>query len=678
MPIDHADGQTAAAGFRSPIDFGRDVCANLEAAERREWLVTNGIGGFASGTVAGILTRRYHGLLVAALKLPLGRTLLVAKVDELAEYGGKTIALGANRWVGGAIDPRGYEFIDRFHLEGTTPVWTFSFDDASLEKRVWMEHGANTTYVTYRLARASGHLRLTLKALVNYRDFHATTRGGDWRMDVQPVERGVRVVAFPGATPFYLFSPQAESEATHVWYRNYDLAIERSRGLEDQEDHLHAANFSVELEPGGSVSLVFSTEPAVELGAAAAMKRRIDRERELFDCWNAAHPALAESTPAWVKQLVLAADQFIVARPIAQNPNARSVIAGYPWFGDWGRDTMVSLPGLTLATGRAEIAREILRTFAQFADQGMLPNFFPEAGVAPEFNTVDAALWFVEAVSQYYASTRDTATLRALYPVLKEIIAQYVRGTRFHIHVDRADGLLYAGEPGVALTWMDARVNGQPVTPRIGKPVEANALWFNALLTMARLARSLKKASTYYESMAARAHEGFQRFWNIETQYCYDVLDGPQGSDASLRPNQILAVSLAEGLLPLEQRRAVVDACERELLTPRGLRSLAPGQPGYRGRHSGPPRERDAGYHQGTVWAWLLGPFVQAHLRVYNNLARAAAFLDPLACAIAETGLGTLGEIFDADPPFSARGCIAQAWSVAEALRAWIICTTAG
>jgi predicted glycogen debranching enzyme len=672
--MDYGDRELDRVGFRSPIDFGRDICANLAAAETREWLVTNRIGGFAAGTVAGLLTRRYHGLLVAALKPPLGRTLLVTKIDEIAEYAGKSFPLGANRWAGGAIDPRGFEYVERFHLEGTTPVWTFALDDALLEKRIGMEQGANTTYVSYQLLRASSAVRLALKVLINYRDFHGSTHAGGWRMDVQPVERGLRVVAFPGATPLYLLSPNASAEAAHDWYRNYDLALERYRGLEDCEDHLHAATFHATLDPGERVALVFSTESAAELDEKKALGKRIKHERSLLARWNSAQPSLKKTTPPWVRQLVLAADQFIVARPSAQNPQARTVIAGYPWFGDWGRDTMIALPGLTLVTGRPEISKDILRTFAGFVDGGMLPNTFPEGGEAPQFNTVDAALWYLEAVRQYLAATRDTKTLRELFPVLAGIIHQYAQGTRYNIRADPADGLLYAGDSGVALTWMDAKVGDWVVTPRIGKPVDVNALWFSALLSMARFARSLKKNSSEYESMALRAREGFRRFWNAATQCCFDVLDGPGGNDARLRPNQLLSVSLSERLLSEDQRRAVVDACERELLTPRGLRSLSPNDPAYRGHYGGPPPERDAAYHQGTIWGWLLGPFVQAHLQVYKDRRRAAAFLEPAAQAILEFGLGTVGEIFDGDPPFAPRGCIAQAWTVGELLRAWVAC----
>ncbi|HEV2352466.1 MAG TPA: amylo-alpha-1,6-glucosidase [Terriglobia bacterium] len=650
------------------------MCANLATSEAREWLITNGIGGFAAGTMAGLLTRRYHGLLVAALKPPLGRTLLVTKIDEVAEYEGKTFVLGANRWAGGAVDPRGYEFIERFHLEGTTPVWTYALDGALLEKRVWMEQGANTTYVSYRLVRSPGALHLASKVLINYRDFHSCTHAGDWRMDVQPVDHGLRVIAFPGATPFYLLSSQATAESVHDWYRNYDLAVERYRGLEACEDHLHAATFGATLAPGDGVTLVLSTESAPHVDSSSAFGRRLQHERSLLVRWDSAQPSLKKSTPPWALQLVLAADQFIVARPNAQNPRARTVIAGYPWFGDWGRDTMIALPGLTLITGRSEISKDILRTFARFVDRGMMPNTFPEGGEPPHFNTVDAALWYFEAARQYFAATRDSAMLRELFPILAEIISQYTKGTRFNIHADPADGLLYAGESGVALTWMDAKVGDWVVTPRVGKPVDVNALWFGALLTMARLARSQKKNSSEYESMALRAREGFRRFWNATSQCCFDVLDGPEGNDARFRPNQILAVSLSERLLSAEQRRAVVDACERELLTPSGLRSLSPRDPQYRGHYGGPPHERDAAYHQGTVWGWLLGPFVLAHLQVYQDRARAAAFLEPAAQAILEFGLGTVGEIFDGDAPFAPRGCIAQAWTVGELLRAWVAC----
>jgi predicted glycogen debranching enzyme len=347
------------------------------------------------------------------------------------------------------------------------------------------------------------------------------------------------------------------------------------------------------------------------------------------------------------------------------------VIAGYPWFGDWGRDTMISLPGLTLVTGRFDIARSILTTFARYLDRGMLPNRLPEAGRAPEYNTVDAALWYVEAVRAYDHARGDDRTLRELFPVLEEIFSWYAKGTRYRIGIDSADGLLAAGEPGVQLTWMDAKVGDWVVTPRTGKPVEVNALWYNATRAMAGFARRLGRSPRPYEALADRAHSGFARFWNTSTGYCYDVVDGPQGHDASLRPNQLLAVSLPESPLTNEQQRAVVDVCARRLLTSHGLRSLDPNHPDYVGRYVGDVKRRDAAYHQGTVWGWLLGPFVLAHLRVHRDPAVAASFLEPMAQHLAAGGVGSLSEIFDGDPPFAPRGCIAQAWTVAEVLRAW-------
>jgi predicted glycogen debranching enzyme len=347
------------------------------------------------------------------------------------------------------------------------------------------------------------------------------------------------------------------------------------------------------------------------------------------------------------------------------------VIAGYHWFGDWGRDTMIALPGLTLATGRPQLARNILHTFGRFVDCGMLPNVFPDAGETPEYNTVDATLWYFEALRQYYVATADTELLRELFPKLSEIIEWHERGTRFGIRVDPNDGLLYAGQEGVQLTWMDAKVGDWVVTPRIGKPIEVNALWLNALVTMTRFARTLGLRTETYEFLAKCARDGFKRFWNESANYCFDVIDGPEPYDSSLRPNQILAVSLPECPLTAEQQLAVVDACARHLLTSYGLRSLAPGYPNYQGRYSGGPRERDGAYHQGSVWGWLLGPFVLAHLRVYGDPIRAAAFLEPVPNHLKTGGLGSASEIFDGDAPFTPRGCIAQAWTLAELLRAW-------
>jgi predicted glycogen debranching enzyme len=656
------------------LDFGREVCGNLANAEKREWLVTNGIGGYASGTIAGMLTRRYHGLLMAALQPPLGRTLLLTKIDETAEYdgiypnSGRYYPLHTNWWTSGDVDPKGYHSLNRFHLEGTTPVWTYGIANALLEKRIWMQPGANTTYIQYRLVRATGALTLDARTFVNYRDYHQTTIENDWDPDISPVENGLRLQIFDGAVPFYLLSDKAVFHPQFDWYEDFFLSVEEYRGQNDvEEDHIYAAQIRYTLQPGESLTLVASTEANPNLDGTTAYAVRRAYEQSLLDQAG----EFAASAPDSIRQLVLAADQFVVKRPTARDPNGRSLIAGYHWFSDWGRDTMIALPGLTLTTGRPTIAASILRTYAQFVDMGMIPNRFPDAGEKPEYNTVDATLWYFEAIRAYYAATGDQKLLRELFPVLKDILKWYERGTRYNIQMDKTDALINAGEEGVQLTWMDAKIGDWVVTDRIGKPVEINALWYNALRTMAEFARELSEPSGKFDALADRVRVGFGRFWNHSMGYCYDILDGPDGNDLSLRPNQLLAISLQHSPLTPAQQRSAVDACARHLLTAHGLRSLSADDDAYIGHYGGNQLERDGAYHQGTVWGWLIGPFVRAHLRVYNDPAQARSYLAPLLHHLSDHGVGSIGEIFDGDSPFTPRGCIAQAWSVAEVLRAW-------
>jgi predicted glycogen debranching enzyme len=655
------------------LDFGRDLCGDLRFSGEREWLVANGIGGYASGTVAGVLTRRYHGLLIAALQPPVERTLLLTKLDETATYDGHDYPLYADRWAGGTLEPAGFHHLERFHLEGTTPVWTFAVADALLEKRVWMQPGANTTYVRYDLSRGSDSLRLKIKAMVDHRDHHGNTHSEHQSRDltVEKVRHGLRITAGVGQAPMYLVSEGAAATLRHWWYQNYFLSLEEYRGLDAVDDNLYAGFFEATLEPGGSLTLVASTGARPNLDGAAAYAERQAYEKRLLEQAR----AHLDEIPPVVERLVLAAEQFVVQRSLPGgapgDQDGRSVVAGYPWFADWGRDTMISLPGLTLTTGRFDVAARILRTFGRFASKGMLPNRFPDEGQAPEYNTVDATLWYFEAIRAYYAVTHDNALLRDLFPILQEIVAWHRRGTRYQIHVDDADGLLYAGEPGVQLTWMDAKVRDWVVTARIGKPVEVNALWYNALCIMADLARLLGNPPDLYETLAEKTHAGFARFWNDEASCCYDVLDGPDGHDPALRPNQLLAVSLSHSPLSPEHQKGVVDACARYLLTSHGLRSLDPRHPDYKGQHGGDRRTRDTAYHQGTVWGWLIGPFVSAHLRVYRDPTLARSFLWPLIQELDTHCVGSLSEIFDGDPPFTPRGCIAQAWTVAEMLRVW-------
>jgi predicted glycogen debranching enzyme len=690
----HSQSADSRPFSEAEIQFGREICGDLPSAASREWLVTNGLGGFASGIVTGSATRRYHGILFAALHPPVGRTQLVAAVDEIAHYSGSDFSLATHQWAGGSVDPQGFRLIERFHLDGMNPVWTYALADALLEKRIWMRQGENTTYLQYTLVRASASLSLDLKVLVNYRDFHATTHAGDWHMRIDPIENGVVVTAFDGALPFYLKCANASCEIHSEWYRNSFFPAEQERGLDDREDHLFAASFNAELPVGESILLVCSTEANALLDAQTASAEQDNHHAKLFQFWQEAHSTpedrdagsegQLEDAPTWLWQLVLAADQFIVKRPLpatAGDPakaalpvetDGRSIIAGYHWFADWGRDTMIALPGLTLTTGRPEVARRILLAFARFVDGGMLPNNFPDAGGSPEYNTVDAALWYFEAVRQYFSVTQDAVTLQKLFPVLTSMIEAHVAGTRYNIHVDPADGLLYAGGPGLQLTWMDAKIGDWVVTPRTGKPVEINALWINALETMKQFAAILVRPSQRYDTLSAHAAASFPKFWNAERQCCFDVIDAPEiGADASLRPNQIFAVSLPFSPLTASQQKSVVEICAKQLLTSHGLRSLAPGENGYGGHYGGDSHARDSVYHQGTVWGWLLGPFALAHFRVYGDRAAALRILEPLGRRIHAYGLGTVGEIFDGDAPFAPRGCIAQGWTVAELLRAW-------
>jgi predicted glycogen debranching enzyme len=657
------------------VQFGREVCGELESAEAREWLVTNGLGGYASGTIAGTTTRRYHGLLVAALQPPVKRTVLVNGLDEIVRYRGTSFSLGTNRWKSGFVSPNGYLQIESFHLEGAKPVWRYALDDALLEKRVWMKQGENTTYVQYTLLRGTA-VDLDIKVLVNYRDFHTTTQNPSWTPTVEAVEGGLRVQAFEDAVPFYLRSASGSWTPRDEWYRSYFLPMELQRGLDDQEDRLYAAQFHGALRGGENVTLVVSTEQDTSLDAEQALVAQLNHEAKLFESWQTQWARrcaeAAEEVPSWFWQLVLASDQFVVKRQLQDEAEGRSIIAGYHWFNDWGRDTMIALPGLTIAMGRVEITRKILLSMTRYVDGGMLPNNFPETGGAPSYNTADAALWMFEAIRQYFEATQDLETIEQLFPILAEIVDAHVQGTRYDIKVDPVDALLYAGNGDVQLTWMDAKIGNWVVTPRTGKAVEVNALWINALHSMSNFARLLARPSEGYYRLAEKATRSFQKFWNAERQICFDVIDTPSGGkDSLLRPNQIFAVSLPVSPLTSTQQKAVVDIVAAKLLTSFGLRSLAPLEPGYRGQCAGGPRDRDSAYHQGTAWGWLLGPFALAHYRVYQDAALAQSFLDPLGKSILSGGLGSLGECSCGDVPFKSVGAIAQAWTVGEVVRAW-------
>ena len=651
------------------IRFGRSICGDLEQAERREWWLSNGLGAYAAGTVARTLTRCYHGLLIAPVYPPLGRWLTFAKADATLIDGERETPLFSNRWGGGVAHPQGHIHLESFQLQGRLPVWRYAVGEMIIEQRIWLEPRANTVYTAWRLdsPAANCELQLRVRLLINARDHHARMTPGGFAPQVSMAGEQLHV-ACPDSFALRFQATGGAFQPDWDWIENFDLPLERERGLPDRDANLCAGHALLTLRPGIWVGITASLHQTASADLDAALHRILEREAALLDRAQASGLANA---PDWIAQLALAADSFLFARPLPDWPDGESVIAGYPWFGDWGRDTMIALPGLTLTTGRADSARRILLTFARFVDQGMLPNVFPGAGETPDYNTVDATLWYFEAWRAYVEATDDKAALAEVFPVLADMIGWHVRGTRYRIGMDAADGLLYAGESGVQLTWMDAKVGDWVVTPRIGKPVEINALWHNALAIMADFAERLGQPVGRYAELAANVLRGFQRFVLPDGAGLADLLDGPTGDDFTLRPNQIFAVSLPHSPLDSATQCAVVQVCGRELLTSYGLRSLAHTYPDYRPHYRGGVWERDGSYHQGPVWGWLLGHYALAEYRVSGDATAAQARLTPIRDHLLDAGLGTISEIFDGAPPHIPRGAPAQAWSVACVLEAW-------
>ena len=656
----------------SAIRFSRAICGDLGQAERREWWIVNGRGGYAGGTIAGSLTRRYHGLLIAPVGSPLGRRLILAKADATVIAPERSYPLFTNRWKSGAISPAGHIRIGSFRLDYSVPVWTYEIGPHCIEARIWMEPGTHTTYTAWLLRPqpdAPEHaLSLRVTLLANNRDHHGTTVVGGFAPDIA-VEGERLLVTEGGSFSLTIRARGGTIVAKRDWCRDFALPLEAERGLDAIDNHLCVGEVTLPLVPGQWRGIAASLEANPSDDIEAALKRRLDHDRSIVSTAVASSPAMSDAPP-WIARLALAADAFIFARPLASVPDGQSVIAGYPWFGDWGRDTMISLPGLTLATGRPNIARRILATFSSFVSQGMLPNVFPGAGEHADYNTADASLWFFEAWRAYFDATKDVAALREVFPILSDMIDRHQRGTRYGIAVDKADGLLKAGVAGVQLTWMDAKVGDWVVTPRIGKPVEINALWYNALRVMSSFAAVLEEPDRF-SAPAGAARRSFARFVRSDGEGLYDVIDGPSGDDASVRPNQIFAVSLPHSPLAGADQQNVVRVCRDQLLTAFGLRSLAPGSPAYHPHYGGGIMERDGGYHQGPVWAWLLGPFCLAMYRVHRDARAALDLLAAMRDALEDQAVGTIGEIFDGDPPHQPRGAPVQAWSVACTLDAW-------
>jgi predicted glycogen debranching enzyme len=665
------------------IRHPQDSLEGADPPPRREWLVTNGLGGYSSGTVAGVVTRRYHGILVASLPAPLGRMVMLNHLLERVRLRDRQVL-----WLGDEDEVAGPNIADRsehlveFRLELGLPVWRYQLPGIIIERRLLMPYGQNTVHITYRLLEGEGPVRLSLRPSIQFRGYEEsvdTARVPSYTLtacgDRYEVSGGVEIpplrMMIHGERPALTLDEKGASDVPYE--------MERSRGYASVGSLWSPGYFRADLAPGEDVTLVASTESWDTLRALRPEDGEIaERERR--------RRLLAIAGPAadspWASELVLAADQFIItpagraeeaARAKAAGEEVRTVIAGYHWFTDWGRDTMISLEGLTLTTGRHREAAYILKTFAHYIRDGLIPNMFPDGAREGLYHTADATLWFFHAVQRYVDITGDTDTLRHLIPPLADVVAHHLKGTRFGIGVDESDGLLRQGAPGYQLTWMDAKVDDWVVTPRRGKAVEINALWYNALRLLDGWVKEFGGAPHGLElqSHAERARESFnRRFWYGEGGHLYDVVDGESGDDAACRPNQVFSISLDHPVLDRSRWEAVMQVVRERLLTPVGLRSLAPGHPDYKAKYYGDLRSRDAAYHQGTVWGWLIGPFVDAWLKTYpGDHAGARKIMEGFSDHLSSACVGSISEIFDAEASYTPRGCVAQAWSVAEVLR---------
>ncbi|MDZ4819257.1 MAG: amylo-alpha-1,6-glucosidase [Planctomycetota bacterium] len=671
------------------------VARSLES----EWLVTNGIGGYSFGTVAGPATRRYHGLLTAAFAPPLGRMLVLSSLKEvLLQSIEQTLLIPQTPVAEGAEAEASAAELESFCLENGLPVWQYHWGNNRLEKRVWMPQGQNTVQVRYRLLESEQPLCLRLEPMMDARalgeaplatiEVGRLKQSGETTLDVDiAVGKSLRIL-FPQNA---IWHPYATNQERPQFYSQEAACGYDGRGSVFSsgtfESWLRSDHPTVDvLASTESWSSIQATDPQTTLDTEQA------RRRQLLSQADKPHRNSVSNGASVRQQLVLAVDQFIITplrreipteAPDAVVPQSsteeRTIIAGYPWFTDWGRDTMISLEGLTLVTGRAAEARMILQMFARHVQNGLIPNLFPEGGQQGLYNTADATLWFFHAVDRYVEWTNDRQTLHGLLPLLQEIIDWHLSGTSFGIHVDQSDGLLVQGASDYQLTWMDAKVGDWVVTPRRGKAVEINALWYNALRVLsAHWEQSGENArASEIAEHADRVYESFsRRFWNSSTGCLFDVIDGPDGDDESVRPNQLFSISLPNPVLAAEHWRPVLDTCTDQLLTPYGLRSLSPDDPQFKPVYQGDLPTRDAAYHQGTVWSWLIGPYLDAWLKTYPaEKQRGRAMLSGLTEHLTAAGIGSISEIFDATLPFAPRGCIAQAWSVAELLRCWCICT---
>jgi len=654
----------------------------------REWLVTNGLGGFAAGTLAGIPTRRYHGLLVAALPTPFGRTVMLNHLSEFLRLSdGTRFEIGGQERAGGGLEWPGARHLAEFRLDAGLPVWRYDIGGTTIEKRVRMLHRQNTVHVTYRLLRGET-VRLKLRPALHVRPLEGSVHGTiEEPYTITAVLDRLDVITATGYPPLRLkmFGQRATFTLDSERIENVHYRAEAERGYADVGELWSPGYFSVDLSAQMSPTLVASTEAWDTIGALTPEgAEEAEHERRMRLLAGAA-PSARSGVGA---ELVLAADQFVItpagrredaARARAFGGDVRSIIAGYHWFTDWGRDTMISLEGLTCVTGRHVEAGYILHTFGQYVRDGLIPNMFPDGSNEGLYHTADATLWFFHAIDRYLEATDDRETLNALRPKLSEIVRCHLEGTRFGIHVDPKDGLLIQGAEGYQLTWMDAKCDGWVVTPRRGKAVEINALWYNALCLLEGWTRAAgdEEAARELGAHADLCRRSFnERFWNPDGGCLYDVVESPDlagKDDGACRPNQLLAISLRHPVLDPSRWASVVETAHAKLVTPVGLRSLSPDHPDFKPTYHGDLRTRDAAYHQGTVWAWLIGPFIDAWLKVHpEDRAGARRFLEGFVPHLDEACIGSISEVFDALEPYRPRGCVAQAWSVAEVLRAWV------
>jgi predicted glycogen debranching enzyme len=635
----------------------RSICTEFALARTREWLCTNGMGGYAMGSVAGSLERSYHGLLIEATDPPLGRTLRLAKLDPELTVDGITVGLDANAWDSGVVAPNSARLLESFTWDRGVATWTWLVQGARIKRRVAMVPGEHTTAVEWSLVGGADRATLRLRALGSTRSHHHTSADAGPTPRIETLDGEVRVDV-EGHTTLRLLH-DGEAEAGGELYTDFLLGTEKARGLGSVDAHRRFADITFTLEPGYVRGVLVTTEADPEPTLARAITATQMRAS-----------TLSEAAPKVPRALAAAADQFIV-----QRDGGKTVIAGYPWFGDWGRDTMIALEGLCLRTGRAAVAADILRTFARYAKDGLLPNRFPSADEEPEYNTVDATMWFFRAAELTVAAlpkAEADALVADLVPVLDDVVAHHLNGTHYNIHV-ADDGLVSAGAEGVQLTWMDARFDGWVVTPRRGKPVEVNGLWVHGLGVLAGFRQRLGRKTGDIDELAARARHALGRFWNAETGCLYDVLDGPDGDDAAIRPNQLMALALDSCPLSAEQRASAVRVAGHHLLTGMGLRSLTPYDDDYIGDYGGPAADRDPAYHQGTVWGWLIGPWARARRAVGDAPKDIRADLAALLDHTAHEGvIGSVSEVFTGDAPFAPRGAPAQAWSVAELICALV------